>query len=39
MNPIVKIYVELIKKGKKKIKEVPENLKKEVQKALKNEKI
>ena len=39
MNPIVKIYVELIKKGKKKINEVPENLKKEVQKALKNEKI
>ena len=33
-NPIVKIYVELVKKGRKKIDQVPESLKLEVEELL-----
>lgn len=37
MNPIAKIYAELIKKNKKKIKDVPKSIKKEVKELLKED--
>lgn len=39
MSPISRVYAELIKKKRKKLKDVPEKIRKEVKELLKNEKV
>lgn len=39
MSPISRVYAELIKKKIKKLKDVPEKIRKEVKELLKNEKV